>query len=193
MKLQTLNQKILAGSLSLAVLFGVLFVLQQNGVFISSEKEVTQDVSDIKKPDSKQHVTKDYSRLNAYSAKDLEIIKADADNGIADAQYKLSNMYAFAQGVSEDNVKAAKLALKASSQGHAKAQVRLGFRYMYGKGVEQSDLLSYMWFNTALKNGHEKAKDFRDSSAEKLSTTEIQKAQALSDQCLKSNYQNCRV
>jgi len=83
--------------------------------------------------------------LAAYQRKDyakaMEILKPLAENGNAEAQYILAEMYAGGQGVAKDEQEAVKLVLKSAGNGNVKAQDTLAFWAMRefrekGQGVE---------------------------------------------------------
>ena len=56
---------------------------------------------------------------------DFKVVLQRAEKGDVEAQYRLAEMYAEAQGVDQDYAKATQWARKASDQGNAKAQYRL--------------------------------------------------------------------
>ena len=60
-----------------------------------------------------------------------------AEKGNAIAQSKLGFMYAFGEGVTQDDAAAVGWWLKAAEQGDAKAQSNLGNQYSRGEGVPQ--------------------------------------------------------
>ena len=100
-----------------------------------------------------------------------------AEQGEAYAQYNLALMYDKGQGVTQDYKQAVKWYRKAAEQGKANAQHNLGVAYEQGIGVKQDKKLAHMWFNIAASSGHESATGGRDRIAEKLSSSEIEKAQ----------------
>ena len=61
-----------------------------------------------------------------------------AEQGDAEAQFRLGACYAAGQGVSQSYTEAAKWFRKAAEQGNAKAQFALGVCYHAGEGVERS-------------------------------------------------------
>ena len=63
--------------------------------------------------------------IGSSSGGDLKGILSKAENGDKGAQYRLAEMYAEAQGVDQDYLKASQWARKAADQGDAKAQYRL--------------------------------------------------------------------
>ena len=59
------------------------------------------------------------------SGTDFKVVLQRAEKGDVEAQYRLAEMYAEAQGVDQDYAKATQWARKAADQGNAKAQYRL--------------------------------------------------------------------
>ena len=100
-----------------------------------------------------------------------------AERGNARAQANLGFMYDRGEGVTQDYKQAVKWYRKAAEQGDAYAQNNLGVAYEHGRGVKQDKKLAHMWFNIAASSGHESATGGRDRIAEKLSSSEIEKAQ----------------
>ena len=114
-----------------------------------------------------------------------------AEQGHAKAQYNLGFMYDEGYGVPEDDKQAVKWYRLAAEQGDAGAQVNLGFMYDNGDGVPEDKVLAYMWWNLAAANGDEDASENKDIIAERMTSSQIEKAQELSRECLKNNYKNC--
>ena len=85
----------------------------------------------------------------------LEILRKDAEQGDAEAQYKLGEMYDTGEGVIEDDTEAVKWYRKAAEQGHRNAQWQLGYKYEYGSGVVVDNKESIKWFRKAAEQGHE--------------------------------------
>jgi len=69
----------------------------------------------------------------------LLILKPLAENGAAEAQTKLGNMYYLGLGVAEDDQEAVKWFEQAAQQGDLEAHVMLGTLYVLGAGVPQDD------------------------------------------------------
>ena len=78
-----------------------------------------------------------------------------ADQGCADAQSSLGNMYAWgtAEGVVKD-AEAVKWSRKAADQGYADAQHNLGRHYLAGEGVPKDDAEAVKWFRKAADQGN---------------------------------------
>ena len=60
-----------------------------------------------------------------------------AEQGDADAQFMLGNMYVFGEGVPEDDVAAMQWYRMGAEQGNTDAQFMLGFMYVFGEGVPE--------------------------------------------------------
>ncbi|HHE9996489.1 sel1 repeat family protein [Haemophilus influenzae] len=76
-----------------------------------------------------------------------------AEQGNADAQVNLGEMYEKRLGVKQDYFEAVKWYRKAAEQGYAGAQFLLGNMYENGKGVKQDDVEAVKWFRKAAEQG----------------------------------------
>ncbi|HHF5802937.1 TPA: tetratricopeptide repeat protein [Haemophilus influenzae] len=84
-----------------------------------------------------------------------------AEQGNAQAQLMLGNMYANGLGVKQDDVEAVKWYRKAAEQGVANAQAILGFLYFLGKrGVQVNKSLAKEWFGKACDNGYQEGCEY---------------------------------
>jgi TPR repeat protein len=83
----------------------------------------------------------------------LRLIRPQANDGDAVAQYNLGLMYATGQGVSQDYVMAAIWLRKAAEQGYAFAQSNLGTLYRDGRGVPSDPAEAVAWFQKAADQG----------------------------------------
>jgi TPR repeat protein len=70
-----------------------------------------------------------------------------ADQGFADAGFRLGNMYDSGEAMPQDYVEAVKWYRKAAEQGHQGAQQILGWKYERGHGVTQDFVEAYAWYN----------------------------------------------
>jgi TPR repeat protein len=77
-----------------------------------------------------------------------------AEQGHADAQTKLGQLYAAGLGVPQDYAEAVKWYRKAAEQGHVRAELKLGVMYRQGIGVPQDFVTAAKWFRTAAEQGH---------------------------------------
>lgn len=77
-----------------------------------------------------------------------------AEQGHADAQYKLGDMYSHGQGVLRDDKQAVNWYTRAAGQGHADAQTMLGVIYDHGLGVQEDDKQAVNWYTRAAGQNH---------------------------------------
>jgi TPR repeat protein len=73
----------------------------------------------------------------------LKTVEERAEAGDAQAKFWLGEMYAYGDGVPQDDKKAAKWFRLAAEQGDADAQYQLGWMYNHGEGVPQDYVQSY--------------------------------------------------
>jgi len=83
--------------------------------------------------------------------------QAAAEQGFAEAQRNLGQLFDFGYGVAQNDKEAAKWYRKAAEQGHAEAQSSLGNFFRMGRGVAQSDKEGVRWIKKAAEQGHEGA------------------------------------
>ena len=83
----------------------------------------------------------------------FEATQSIAEEGNAEAQYTLGEMYRRGQGVAQDYSEAARWWRAAAEQGHADAQYNLGVMYVNGDGVTQDYSESVRWFRSAAEQG----------------------------------------
>lgn len=119
-----------------------------------------------------------FNSVNASDESPKEIIQA-AQQGDAGAQRELGAMYYFGEGVPQDYKEAIKWYSKSAEQNYVKSQVMLGYMYYHGEGVQQEYVLAHMWFNLAAVQGNVNASELRDIAAEKMTPSQIEKAQKL--------------
>jgi TPR repeat protein len=77
-----------------------------------------------------------------------------AEQGDADAQYRLGRMYINGQGVTQNYKTAAKWFRLAAKQGIVEAQSNLGLSYDIGQGVIQDYKAAFKWYTLAAKQGN---------------------------------------
>jgi len=93
-----------------------------------------------------------YNRSDYATA--LEKLKPLAEQGNAEAQNQLGEMYYYGKGVAQDYAKAVHWYRKAAEQGNALGQTNLGFMYRNGKGVAQNDSQAVHWFRKAAEQNN---------------------------------------
>ena len=102
-----------------------------------------------------------------------------AEQGDADAQFNLGNMYSYGLGVPQDYKEAVKWYRLAAEQGYASAQFHLGTFYEQGQGVPQDYVSAHMWWNIAGSNGFKSAVKNRNIVEKKMSKQQIEKAKEM--------------
>jgi uncharacterized protein len=102
-----------------------------------------------------------------------------ADQGNADAEGGLGELYGAGRGVLQDHAEAAKWLRKAADQGNANAQYDLGIAYFKGLGVPQDYAIAYMWLNLGAAGGNKDAAKFRDALTANMTPAQIAAAQRL--------------
>jgi len=137
----------------------------------------TQPLSEIpqpaKKPKDDHHFT-------------VQLYHDSAENGEADAQYKLGLLYLTGNGALQDFAEAAKWLKRAAEQGYALAQYELGLIYRTGYGLATDPVQSYMWLNLAAAAGIQQAVAARDDVMRSLSSKQLAQAQKVSREWLTS-------
>jgi TPR repeat protein len=72
-----------------------------------------------------------------------------AQEGNAEAQSGLGNMYSNGFGVARNHAQALDWYGRAAEQGHALAQFSLGYYHEHGLGVQRDLVLAYAWYSLA--------------------------------------------
>ena len=88
-----------------------------------------------------------------------ELLRRAAEQGHADAQYRLAEMYDKADGVKRDLSIAARWYREAAEGGNPEAQYRLGFMYQYGQGIEENEYEAIRLWYLAAKQGEPHAEE----------------------------------
>jgi hypothetical protein len=83
-----------------------------------------------------------------------EEVRAKAERGDAEAQWKFGTIYAKGQNVKQDYKEAAKWYRLAADQGHAGAQIALGELYEAGQGVARDETEAAKWYRRAAEQGN---------------------------------------
>jgi len=91
------------------------------------------------------------------AAADLAVfvkVRAAAEQGNAQAQLNLAEMYTRGQGVRHDEIQAVQWYHEAAKQGNAQAQYMMGFSYYTGTGITSVGALAADWYRKAADQGH---------------------------------------
>ena len=137
---------------------GSSVVIKSQGITL---KGATLD-SYIKKMEKRISVNKCLAAKSASAqqsqfASSLQESKPSAEQGNAESQFKLGNIYEKGRGVPKDSATAVKWYRKAALQGYAKSQYTLGKMYEYGLGVPKDYATAFSWIKKAAEAGHNKA------------------------------------
>ncbi len=120
-----------------------------------------------------------YRPENAAAA--VSVLRPSAEQGDADAQFKLGSLYHQGWGVPQDYNEAVKWLRKAGEQGYINAQLALGD--IYADGVQGVIAKNYsqalMWLIFAAAQGDMEGLQARDSLADKMTPAQITEAQRL--------------
>ncbi len=106
-------------------------------------------------------------------------LRAAAEQGDAQTQYRLGIIYETGQDVAQDHVEAARWLHMAAERGNAPAQNSLGGMYTVGLGVKRDHAEAYAWLSTAAARGQRRAEEVRPSLLENMTPSQIERAEAL--------------
>ncbi len=79
----------------------------------------------------------------------LHLLRPLADQGDAEAQYRIGQIYEQAQTANNNGAEALKWYRLAAVQGHPNAQFSLGRLYVIGRDISQNYVQAYKWFTLA--------------------------------------------
>ena len=97
---------------------------------------------------------KEFAQNKNY-AEAMRWYRTAADQGNADAQLALGNLYGQGQGVPQDNATALLWFRKAADQGNLEAENDVGFFYLTGMGAAQNYVEAMRWLRKAADQGNE--------------------------------------
>ncbi len=92
------------------------------------------------------------TRLQAHQS--LDEVRAQAEQGDAEAQFNLAVLYGSGDSVPQDWAEAARWLRLAADQEHAPGQSALGLVYREGLGVPQDDAEAVRWLRRGANQGH---------------------------------------
>lgn len=127
--------------------------------------------------------------VHPYQPRALDACLRYADNGDAQAQFELGELYYEGKQVPQDLEKAIDWFEKASLQGHSLAQFRLGNMFFHGQGVQANNIQAYIILKMAAVNGAEEAMDVADQVADQMDESELLLATQILGRILR-NYLN---
>lgn len=82
-------------------------------------------------------------------AQDAQAARVRAEQGDAEAEFRLCSMYRVGRGVPQSYAEALRWCRKAADQNYAKAQYGVGYLYYYGYGVDGDFVEALRWFHLA--------------------------------------------
>jgi uncharacterized protein len=128
-------------------------------------------------------------------SKDLHTLQTQADQGNAEAQNDLGELYAKGKEMPQDYAQARAWYEKAAAQGHPHAQNNLAELYFAGLGVPPDYVRAYMWVNLAAAHmqgeDQKQAVENRDDVAQRMTPAQITEAKRLSEQCRSKQFKGC--
>lgn len=102
-----------------------------------------------------------------------------AEQGSAEAQTTVAELYERGLGVLQDYAQARRWYHLAAEQGDSKAQFNLGELYEIGQGVPQNMVLAHMWYSLAAAGGDSEAARLRDTVGKLLTPAQMAEAKKL--------------
>lgn len=94
-------------------------------------------------------VSSSYSNANKYIDKCIDTFEAMADDGDAEAQYLLGEIYHYGYGVNTNNKLALEWSTKSAEQNFVPAMYFTGMFYYLGWGMSYNDPVAFQWFTKA--------------------------------------------
>ena len=89
----------------------------------------------------------------------VKALRAAAEKGDADSQFRLGVMYLDGDGIAADNAEAVKWLRKAAKAGHVEGMWRRGGLYLSGSGVDRDEREAERWFCKSAEAGPADAKN----------------------------------
>lgn len=106
------------------------------------------------------------------------------------AQSSLGVMYQLGHGVGQDNLRAFQLFNFSARQGYAPAQMSLGHMYENALGTQRDPKRAYMWY-TISSSADKSAKTLLELLKAQMTDNDMQEANRLVKECLRSDFINC--
>ncbi|MFP6839376.1 MAG: tetratricopeptide repeat protein, partial [Pseudohongiellaceae bacterium] len=129
----------------------------------------------------------------AAESSNIQEIETLAEQGDAQAQFDLAQLYYEGTGIPSNYQLAVNFSRLAATQGLAAAQSFLGNLYRMGQGVPSDLVQAYVWYNLAAANGDTEATQVRILLEDELTDKQIADAQQISSECFSDGYQSCEL
>ena len=110
-----------------------------------------------------------------------------AQQGDAEAQWRLGTLYRDGDGVRQSDTDAVDLFRRAAEQKYVPALSALGSQYWAGRGVPQDYSKAYFWYDVALAQGDENAESHLQDLASELTQDEVAKAHQQAKEWMQSH------
>ena len=116
-----------------------------------------------------------YSQPNTKRGSVLPLpdVRKMAEQGDAEAQWRLGTLYLKGDGVWQNDTEAAKWFQRAADQSYIPALTALGSQYWAGRGVQQNYNKAYFWYDVALAKGDQNAESQLNALATELTQDEL--------------------
>lgn len=134
---------------------------------LRAEQELKKELERMTALQAYEKGKKLYEDNDYYKA--FPYIKAGAEKGNQNSQFRLGYMYDMGQGVGKDYSEAKKWYEKAAAQGHAVSMNNLGVIYENGKGVTANETEALSWYKKAANKGNKKGKENFDNLTASIS------------------------
>ena len=132
----------------------------------------TEEIEELEK-------TNGSTELGDAKDRKAEQLRQAADQGDAEAQYKLGVRYAEGDGVPQDHREAVKWYRLAAEQALAEAQDNLGRMYARGDGVPEDYVKADVWLNLAAAQGNGNAVKGKDLIRPIMTSEQVAESQRL--------------
>lgn len=110
-------------------------------------------------------------------------IRKAAEQGYPNAQTYLGSLYGVGYGGLKDQAEGDKWTLRAANQGFGIAQFHMGRIYESGESSFPKDnVKAYMWYSLAVATGAQRAPEFLEKIAQKMTTEQIDEAKRLANE-----------
>lgn len=133
--------------------------------------------------------------LTEYQSSDyltaLQVFRPLAEEGHANAQFYLGNIYRIGLNVRTDYKTALKWYRLAAEQGYAAAQIELGAMYYAGDGVKKDNIYAHMWWNILASSGDKEAVTRKNSIEKEMTFDQYEKAHNVAQECIRKKYKGC--
>jgi TPR repeat protein len=108
--------------------------------------------------------------------KAFELLEPIAQQGDADAQFRVGFMYLHGRGVKRDFAEAMRWLGQAADQGHAEAQYNLALNYAGGRGTAEDAVQAHVWASLAAQQGYRAAGELKDNLTQSMTEDQLRES-----------------